>query len=114
IMKRKLLICAYYFPPIGTPRSYRWREFVTHLSQKGWEIDILTINTYSKHPNYDPKLMDNLPNELSIFRTYPGIMHHFSNLLLSKTGDNSAYSSLKAHTSFRQTLWKSLFKIFEK
>ncbi|MCI0454772.1 MAG: glycosyltransferase [Candidatus Dadabacteria bacterium] len=113
-MKGKLLVCAYYFPPIGTPRSYRWREFVTHLSQKGWAIDILTINTNSKHSNYDSKLMDNLPNELSVFRTYPGIMHHFSNLLLSKTRDNPEFSSLNARTSFRQKLWKSLFKIFEK
>jgi glycosyltransferase involved in cell wall biosynthesis len=113
-MKGKLLICAYYFPPIGTPRSYRWREFVTQLSPKGWKIDILTINTDSKHPNYDSKLMDNLPNEVSIFRTYPGIMHHFSSLLLSKTGDSLQFSSPDIYTSIRQWGGKFLFKIFEK
>src|SRR3970040_1498713 len=122
-MKGKLLICAYYFPPIGTPRSYRWREFVTHLSSKGWKIDVLTIDTSNKHPNYDSKLLDNLPTEVRIFRTYPGIMHHFSSLLLSKRNaivskakqsNNYEFTSPDTQTSFRQTIGRSLFRIFEK
>jgi len=122
-MKGKLLICAYYFPPIGTPRSYRWREFVTHLYSKGWKIDVLTIDTSNKHPNYDSKLLDNLPTEVRIFRTYPGIMHHFSSLLLSKRNaiaskakqsNNYEFTSPDTQTSFRQTIGRSLFRIFEK
>src|SRR3972149_10197360 len=99
-MKGKLLICAYYFPPIGTPRSYRWREFVTHLYSKGWKIDVLTIDTSNKHPNYDSKLLDNIPAEVRIFRTYPGIMHHFSSLLLGKSNFiASTFTSLSVNSA---------------
>ncbi len=113
-MKGKLLICAYYFPPIGTPRSYRWREFVTHLYSKGWKIDVLTIDTSNKHPNYDSKLLDNLPTEVRIFRTYPGIMHHFSSLLLSKDADNREPTSSENPSPLKQRAGRSLFRIFEK
>src|SRR3989304_2470967 len=113
-MKGKLLICAYYFPPIGTPRSYRWREFVTHLYSKGWKIDVLTIDTSNKHPNYDSKLLDNLPAEVRIFRTYPGIMHHFSSLLLSKDTDNKEPTSSENQSPLKQRAGRSLFRIFEK
>ena len=122
-MKGKLLICAYYFPPIGTPRSYRWREFVTHLYSKGWKIDVLTIDTSNKHPNYDSKLLDNLPTEVKIFRTYPGVMHRLSSLLMSKTNviaskvkpsDDSQPTSPSTQTSLRQKIGKFLFNIFEK
>ncbi len=113
-MKGKLLICAYYFPPIGTPRSYRWREFVTHLYSKGWKIDVLTIDTSNKHPNYDSKLLDNLPAEVRIFRTYPGIMHHFSSLLLSKDTDNREPTSSENQSPLKQSAGRSLFRIFEK
>ncbi|MGH7799428.1 MAG: glycosyltransferase [Thermodesulfobacteriota bacterium] len=112
-MKGKLLICAYYFPPIGTPRSYRWREFVTHLYSKGWEIDVLTIDTSNKHPNYDSKLLDNLLTEVRIFRTYPGIMHHFSSLLLSKNANDRELTSSN-QTSLKLTVGRSLFSVFEK
>src|SRR3972149_4232088 len=113
-MKGKLLLCAYYFPPIGTPRSYRWGEFVTHLYSKGWKIDVLTIDTSNKHPNYDSKLLDNLPAEVRIFRTYPGIMHHLSSLLLSKDADNREPTYSKNQNSLRQRIGRSLFRIFEK
>ena len=122
-MKGKILICAYYFPPIGTPRSYRWREFVTHLYSKGWCIDVLTIDTSNKHPNYDSKLLDNLPTEAKIFRTYPGIMHHLSSLLLAennviaskaKQSDNLQLTSPDTSISLKQTIGKLLFKTFEK
>jgi glycosyltransferase involved in cell wall biosynthesis len=123
-MKGKILICAYYFPPIGTPRSYRWQQFATHLYSKGWMIDVLTINTYSNHPNYDSKPLDNIPNKVRIFRTYPGIMHHLSSLLLGKSdgiatrvkqSDNTQLTtSPNAPVFLKQTVGKLLFKTFEK
>jgi glycosyltransferase involved in cell wall biosynthesis len=58
--------------------------------------------------------MDNLPNEVRIFRTYPGIMHHFSSLLLSKGQNNIEFNNPDTQTSLRQKVGKSLFKIFEK
>jgi glycosyltransferase involved in cell wall biosynthesis len=110
---RRLLICTYYFPPIGTPRSYRWREFVKCLS-KNWEIDVLTIYTFNNHPNYDPKLLEDLPDRVRIFRTYPGIMHHFSSLFLGKATGNKRSIPHNGQISLRQRVGKFLFKAFEK
>jgi glycosyltransferase involved in cell wall biosynthesis len=110
---RRLLICAYYFPPIGTPRSYRWRELVKRLS-KTWEIDVLTIQTSDNHPSYDPKLLEDLPDRVRIFRTYPGIMHHFSTLFLGKSTDNKQSILHSGQIPLRQRVGKLLFKAFEK
>ncbi len=109
---KRLLICAYYFPPIGTPRSYRWREFVKRLS-KNLEIDVLTIHTFDNHPNYDPKLLEDLPDRVRIFRTYPGIMHHFSSLLLGKAKDNKQFNPNKRQIPLRRRVGKYLFRAFE-
>lgn len=110
---RRLLICAYYFPPIGTPRSYRWREFVKRLS-KNWDIDVLTIHTFDNHPNYDPDLLKDLPDRVRIFRTYPGIMHHFSSFFLGKTAGNTQSTQQNGKISLRQRVGKFLYKAFEK
>lgn len=109
---KRLLICAYYFPPIGTPRSYRWLEFVKRLS-KNWEIDVLTIHTFDNHPNCDPNLLEDIPNKVKIFRIYPGIMHHFSSLFLGKAKDNKQFNPHKHQIPLRQRVGKYLFKVFE-
>ena len=112
-MKGKILLCAYYFPPIGTPRSYRWKELVKGLSSKGWKIDVLTVRPSHNHPNYDPTLSEDIPDEVRIFRTYPGIMHHVSSLLLSKTGGDSRSVLFRTYESMRQGMGRLLFNLYE-
>ena len=112
-MKGKILLCSYYFPPIGTPRSYRWRELVKCLASKGWEIDVLTIRTTNKHPNYDPELLQNIPDKVRIFRTCPGIMHYLSSFLLSKTSGASTNALFHSYESMRQRMGRFLFNIYE-
>jgi glycosyltransferase involved in cell wall biosynthesis len=109
-MKGRILLCAYYFPPIGTPRSYRWKEFVKQLSSKGWAIDVLTIRTSQNHPNYDRELLENIPDEVMIFRTYSGIMHHLSSLLMSKAMGINKDATLD---SMRRKIGRLLFGFFE-
>jgi glycosyltransferase involved in cell wall biosynthesis len=112
-MRGRILICAYYFPPIGTPRSYRWKEFVKQLFSKGWEIDVLTIRSSQNHPSYDPQLLENIPDEVRIFRTYSGIMHHLSSFLLSKTTGDSRSSLFHSYESMRQGMGRLLYNIYE-
>jgi glycosyltransferase involved in cell wall biosynthesis len=112
-MKGKILLCAYYFPPIGTPRSYRWKELVKQLSLRGWEIDVLTIRVSQNHPNYDPELLEDIPNDVTILRTYPGIMHRLSALLMKKPF-NTECSSLNHGVSLRRWIGEFLLSIFEK
>lgn len=112
-MKGRILLCAYHFPPIGTPRSYRWKEFVKQLSSRGWEIDVLTIRASKNHPNYDPELLENIPDEVRIFRTYPGIMHHLSSFLLSKTSRDSRSALFHSYRSMRQGMGRLLLNLYE-
>jgi glycosyltransferase involved in cell wall biosynthesis len=112
-MNGKILLCAYYFPPIGTPRSYRWKEFVRCLSSKGWEIDVLTIRTTHKHPNYDPELLEHMPDGVRIFRTHLGIMHHLPGLLLSKTNGGSRNLLHRTLESMKQGAGRLLFDLYE-
>jgi glycosyltransferase involved in cell wall biosynthesis len=112
-MKGRILLCSYYFPPIGTPRSYRWKELVKRLSSKGWEIDVLTIRTTHKHPNYDPELLEHMPDGVRIFRTHPGIMHHLSSLLLSKTSGDNRNALYRKYELMRQGVGRLLFDLYE-
>ena len=113
-MKGKILICAYHFPPIGTPRSFRWREFVRHLSSKGWDVDVLTIDTSPKHPNYDSKLLEDLPDRVRLFRTNPGFMHHLSSLLLSNDTERNNGTTGDYKFSLRRRVGNFLLNMFEK
>jgi hypothetical protein len=74
-MSKKILLCAYAFPPIAGPQAIRWLQFVKHLSSKGWNIDILTVKPSKGYPRYNVKLLEDLPNNIRIFRTYPGPLH---------------------------------------
>lgn len=112
-MKGKILLCSYYFPPIGTPRSYRWKNLVKCLASKGWEIDVLTIRATHKHPNYDPNLLERMPDGVRIFRTHPGIMHHLSGHLLSKTGGDRRNVLSSTYGSMRQGVGRLLFNLYE-
>lgn len=71
----RILLCAYGFPPLGGPTERRWFNFVKYLSQKGWLIDILTVNPSPNYHNYDAESLKNIPEGVRIFRTYPGPIH---------------------------------------
>src|SRR4051794_32912569 len=43
-MMRRLLIVAYYFPPIGGIGSIRLARFAEHLPEFGWEVMVLAPN----------------------------------------------------------------------
>lgn len=74
MMDHRMLLCAYYFPPIGSPQSFRWLQFVKYLSQHGWKVDILTIEASPFAGQYDPALAAQIPAEVTVFRTSPGLL----------------------------------------
>jgi len=49
---RRLLIIAYYFPPIGAAGSFRMAGFVRHLAEFGWEPTVITP-LETPHPHDD-------------------------------------------------------------
>ena len=65
---KKVLIIAYYFPPLGGGGTLRTVKFVKYLREFAWEPVVLTV----KAPHYlaeDPWLESQLPEELQVYRS---------------------------------------------
>jgi len=56
---KKVLIITYYWPPSGGAAVQRWLSFTNKLSQKGWQVHLLTVD--EKHATY--QLRDESLNE---------------------------------------------------
>jgi len=74
-MNRRLLLCLYFFPPLGGPRSLRWLNLVKVLSERGWTIDVLTVRPSLYDSFYDPSLLKELPPGIKVFRSFPGFYY---------------------------------------
>jgi len=68
------------FPPIGGPRSFRWLNLVKSLSQRGWSIDVLTVRPSPNDSYYDESLLKEIPSEITIYRSYPGIYYSLQHI----------------------------------
>jgi glycosyltransferase involved in cell wall biosynthesis len=44
MVKNKILIISYHFPPLATPRGTRWFFFANYLADKGMDLDIVSVN----------------------------------------------------------------------
>lgn len=66
-MKRVLMI-AYYFPPIGGSGPIRALKFAKYLPQYGWEPYVLSVRSSQAEP-YDAGLLKELPGTVSVVRT---------------------------------------------
>lgn len=69
----RLLLVSRWFPPHSDPTSYRWLRFVTALAQRGWTIDVLTVQPEPHADYYDEGLLDLVPPEVTIHRVYAGL-----------------------------------------
>ena len=77
--KGRILYISYFAPPVGGARSIRLTYFVKYLIRLGWDIDILTIESPSSNPSYDKSLANDMPQNVQVIRTYPGIVHSVLN-----------------------------------
>jgi len=70
---RRLLLCTYGFPPTMGPRGLRLLQLSRGLSERGWEIDVLTARQSPSHLLYDKTFVEDfVPPGVRVFRTYPG------------------------------------------
>ncbi len=71
-MKQKVLIIAYYFPPMGGGGVQRTTKFVKYLPELGWEPVVLTVREkiYRKTNRIlDVTLFKDIPNDVRVIRT---------------------------------------------
>jgi glycosyltransferase involved in cell wall biosynthesis len=64
---KRVLVIAYFFPPINNMGSQRILRFVRHLREFGWEPVVLT-GRLTTGPFCDEKLLAKLPPDLDIHR----------------------------------------------
>jgi glycosyltransferase involved in cell wall biosynthesis len=58
-LPRKVLVIAYYFPPMGLSGVQRTLKFVKYLPQFGWQPTVLTV-TPTGYYAHDPSLLEEL------------------------------------------------------
>ena len=66
--KKKVLIIAYYFPPLGMGGVQRVSKFVKYLPSFGWEPVILTVKDID-YFSRDESLLQELSPDVKIYRT---------------------------------------------
>lgn len=64
----RVLLLAYHFPPLGGVAVMRVLRFSRYLHEHGWDTTVLCVEGGARHEPRDPKLLDEVPPEVSIER----------------------------------------------
>ena len=67
-MNKTALLIAYYFPPMGMGGVQRMAKLARYLPQFGYDVIVLTVKPI-RYPAYDQSLLDELPVQVSIYRS---------------------------------------------
>ena len=66
--RRRVLVLAYLFPPLGGAGVQRTLKFVRYLEPLGWDATV--VSTKSRHyPARDPSLLEEIPASAQVMRT---------------------------------------------
>jgi glycosyltransferase involved in cell wall biosynthesis len=65
---RKVLVVAYYFPPVGGGGVQRTLKAVKYLPTNGWQPIVLSARPPARYPQ-DPSLTAEIPSQTSVIRT---------------------------------------------
>ncbi|MDX9790002.1 MAG: glycosyltransferase [Candidatus Kapaibacterium sp.] len=63
-----VLVVAYYFPPSGGPGVQRVLKHIKYLPEFGWNPIVLTVAN-GDYPAKDLSLMEQVPNDVKVYRT---------------------------------------------
>lgn len=65
--KKKMLLVAYLFPPIGGGGVPRALKMARYLAEEGWDVHVLTVD-HTYHATKDDSLLRQLPSNVFIHR----------------------------------------------
>lgn len=65
--KKKILVLAYYFPPMGASPVQRTLKFVKYLHEMGYAITVVTSNG-DNYPKIDESLINEIPQGVDVIR----------------------------------------------
>ena len=95
---RKVLIVAYFFPPMGGGGVQRTVKFVKYLRDFGYEPVVLTVRS-GEHTAWDESFRRDIPEDVRIIRTrYLGLPQPKKSQ--SKTKESAASSVSSSKKSF--------------
>ncbi len=67
---KKILLINYYFPPSGGPAVQRWLSLIRHLLDNQLLCYVLSPDPqYATYPLLDHSLLEQIPSEVTVFRT---------------------------------------------
>jgi len=69
--RRRVLVLAYYFPPMGSSGVQRTGKFVKYLQRYGWQPTVLTVEPYGYIAKDESLLAELTPLDICIARTPP-------------------------------------------
>ena len=79
--RRRVLVLAYFFPPLGGAGVQRTLKFVKYLALIGWDATV--ISTRSRlYPARDPSLLEEVPETTRVIRTSALPLAHWFSLVL--------------------------------
>lgn len=81
-MNKKILVVAFFFPPLGGGGVFRTAKFVKYLPKYGWNPLVLTSKSWN-YWAYDSSLFRELSNDLKVYRTRIIEPHFFMDRLRS-------------------------------
>jgi glycosyltransferase involved in cell wall biosynthesis len=108
---KRLLLFAYFYPPLGGPAVQRPCKTVKYLTQLGWEVDVITIKEIVYHSTDDSLLSECAHKK--IFRTASLDPMYFLNKVQKLFNLNAERLYFKTSTRGK-SLVKRLFLIDEK
>ena len=59
-LQRRLLLISYHFPPGQAVGALRWQKFARHVAERGWGLDVITLDP-SSHLRTDQSRLEDLP-----------------------------------------------------
>ncbi len=74
---KKVLVIAYYFPPLGLSGVQRTLKFVKYLPMFGWQPTVLTVDDVGYFAKDETLLQEIDQNKISIVRTPSKDINHF-------------------------------------
>lgn len=105
-MNKQVLVIAYYFPPMGLSGVQRTLKFVKYLPYFGWDPVVVTTNSPAYYA-YDNTLLDDLHNEISIYRTEEDVAKY-----LKKKGKKEQEEVIEYPSKFKQKFFRIISQTF--
>jgi len=77
---KKVLIVAFFFPPLGSVGTQRSLKFVKYLSKKGWKVFVVSAKP-ARQFDHDEELFKDVPCSVRIHRAYQLSINSFLDML---------------------------------